>query len=175
MTKIALITLATVLMVIGMVGCAKGAETPQPAGWSLKLTGVSAGIITQEEFEKGADPSCHGAECDIIDKEGVAHTYSGIALWVLCGRVDDEVEHGKGAFNDELANRGYDITVVGADGYSITFSSKTIARNDGTILANEVDGQPLSQKEVPLKLVGAEFKTSQMVKNVAEIQLDLSE
>ena len=177
MTKIALITLVMVLMVIGMVGCAKGAETPQSAimVWSLKLTGVSTEIITQEEFEKGAAPSCHGAECNIKVKEGVAYVYSGIPLWVLCGRVDDEVEHGKGAFNDELANRGYDITVVGADGYSITLSSKIIAKNNDIILANEVDGQSLSQKEAPLKLVGAEFKTSQMVKNVAEIQLDLSE
>jgi len=176
-TKITLITLVMLLMVIGVVGCAKVAETPQPAvaAWSLKLTGVSTEIITQEEFEKGADPSCHGAECNIKVKEGVAYVYSGIPLWVLCGRVDDEVEHGEGAFNDELASKGYNITVIGVDGYSITLSSETIARNNGIILANEVDGQSLSQKEAPLKLVGIELKSQQMVRNVVEIRLNLSE
>ncbi len=173
-TKIGLIILVAAL-VIGMVGCA--GETPQPAAaaWSLKLTGVSTEIITQEEFEKGADPGCHGAECNINAKEGVAYVYSGIPLWVICGRVDDEIEHGKGAFNDELANKGYDITVIGVDGYSITLSSETIARNNGIILANEVDGQSLSQKEAPLKLVGIELKSQQMVRNVVEIRLNLSE
>lgn len=176
-TKIALITLVMLLMVIGVVGCAKVAETPQPAvaAWSLKLTGVSTEIITQEEFEKGADSSCHGVECSIEYDDGTVHIYSGIPLWLLCGRVDDEVEHKKGAFNDELASKGYNIIVIGADGYSITLSSKTVARNDGIILADEVDGQSLSQKEAPLKLVAIELKSQQMVRNVVEIHLDLSE
>ena len=174
-TKIALITLVAAL-VIGVVGCAKVAETPQSAvaAWSLELTGVSTEIITQEEFEKGADPGCHGAEYSFTGKDGVVHIYSGIPLWRLCGWVDDEVEHGKGAFNDELANKGYNIKVIAADGYKAILSSKTIARNNGIILANEVDGQPIS-KGGPLRLIGAELKASQMVKEVVEIQLDLSE
>lgn len=170
-TKIALITLVMLLMVIGVVGCTKVAETPQPIAWSLKLTGVLTEIITQEEFEEIADR----AEYNFRGKEGVAHVYSGIPLWVLCGMVDDEVKHGEGAFNDELANKGYNIKVIGADGYRAILSSKIIARSSDIILADKVDGQPLSPKEAPLRLVGAELKTSQMVRNVVEIHLDLPE
>ncbi len=173
--KIALITVV-VTLVIGVVGCAGVAETPQLAApvWSLKLTGVSTEIITQEEFEKGADPSYHGAEYSFTGKDGVVHIYSGIPLWRLCGRVDDEVKHEAGAFNDELANKGYNIKVIAADGYKAILSSKTIARNNGIILANEVDGQPIS-KGGPLRLIGAELKASQMVKEVVEIRLEIAE
>ena len=91
-TKIASVTLIMLLMVIGVVGCAKADETPEPAAWSLKLSGISTEIITQEEFEQGADPDCHGAEYSFTGKDGKARTYSGIPLWLLCGWVDDEVE-----------------------------------------------------------------------------------
>lgn len=67
-TKIALITLVT--LVIGVTGCAKVVETPQPAAWSLKLTGVSTEIITQQEFEEGAAPGCHWAECLVVGYYG---------------------------------------------------------------------------------------------------------
>jgi len=171
-TKITLITLITALMLASMAACAEA--PPVGTEWSLKLTGALTETITQEEFEEGADPTCHGVECSIEDEEGTIHTYSGIPLWMLCGWVDDEVKHGEGAFNDELANQGYDITVIAADGYSVTFSNQTIVRNNNIVLANEVDGQPISQGG-PLRLVGSELSKGQRVKNVAEIHLDLPE
>ena len=164
-TKITLITLIT-------AACAEA--SPAGTEWSLKLTGALTETITQEEFEEGADPTCHGVERSIEDEEGTIHTYFGIPLWMLCGWVDDEVKHGGGAFNDELANQGYDITVIAADGYSVTFSSQTITRNNNIVLANKIDGQPISQGG-PLRLVGPELSKGQRVKNVAEIHLDLPE
>jgi hypothetical protein len=171
-TKITLITLITALMLASMAACAEA--SPVGTEWSLKLTGALTETITQEEFEESANPTCHGVECSIEDEEGTIHTYSGIPLWMLCGWVDDEVKHGEGAFNDELANQGYDITVIAADGYSVTFSSQTIARNNNIILANKIDGQPISQGG-PLRLVGPELSKGQRVKNVVEIHLDLPE
>lgn len=166
-TKITLITLVTALMVASMVACTEA--SPVGTEWSLKLSGASTETITQEKFEEGAAPACHGVECSIEDK-----VYSGIPLWVLCGWVDDEVEHGEGAFNDELADNGYDIIVISADGYSVTFNSQTITRNNNIILANEVDGQTISQGG-PLRLVGPELSKGQRVKQVVEIHLDLPE
>lgn len=171
-TKITLITLITALMLASMAACAEA--PPVGTEWSLKLTGALTETITQEEFEEGADPTCHGVERSIEDEEGTIHTYFGIPLWMLCGWVDDEVKHGGGAFNDELANQGYDITVIAADGYSVTFSSQTIARNNNIVLANKIDGQPISQGG-PLRLVGPELSKGQRVKNVVEIHLDLPE
>lgn len=170
--KIALITLVTALMVVPMAACAEA--PPVGTEWSLKLTGALTETITQEEFEEGADSTCHRVECSIEDEEGTINTYSGIPLWMLCGWVDDEVKHGGGAFNDELANNGYDITVIADDGYSVTFGSQTIARNNNIILANEVDGQPIG-KGGPLRLAGPELSKGQRVKSVVEIHLDLPE
>ena len=166
--KIAFITLVTALMVASMAACAEA--PPAEIGWSLKLTGALTETITQEEFEEGTDLNCHGVEIS-IEGEG---TYSGIPLWMLCGWVDDEVKHGEGAFSDELANQGYNITVIAADGYSVTFSSQAIVRNNNIVLANKVDGQPISQGG-PLRLVGPELSKGQRVKNVVEIHLDLPE
>ena len=172
--KIAFITLVTALMVVSVAACAEA--PPVVTEWSLKLTGALTETITQEEFEEGADLTRHGVECSIEDEEGTIRTYSGIPLWMLCGWVDDEVKHGGGAFNDELANNGYDITVIADDGYSVTLSSQSIARNNNIILANEVDGQPISESEGgPLRLVGPELSKGQRVKNVVEIHLDLPE
>jgi hypothetical protein len=170
-TKIALITLVTALMVVPMAACA---EAPPVTEYSLKLTGALTETITEAEFEEGADSTCHGVECSIEDEEGTINTYSGIPLWMLCGWVDDEVKHGGGAYNDELANNDYDIIVIADDGYSVTFGSQTIARNNNIILANEVDGQPIG-KGGPLRLAGPELSTGQRVKNVVEIHLELPE
>lgn len=155
-----------------MVACAEA--PPVGTEWSLKLSGASIETLTQEEFEEGAAPACHGVERRLEDDQGSIHTYSGIPLWILCGKVDDEVEHGEGAFNDELANNGYDIIVISSDGYSVTFSSQTITTNNNIILANEVDGQPIGQGG-PLRLVGPELSKGQRVKQVVEIHLDLPE
>ena len=166
MTKIAIITLVIALMAIGIAGYKKVEEIPTTeTAWSLKLTGATTETMTQEEFEGVAD------RIEFNIKEiGV---YSGIPLWRLCGQVDDEVQQGEGAFNNELAVKGYGVTILATDGYSITLSSKTIARKDDIILANKLNGQSLSQSESPLRLVGTELRSSQMVRNVVEIHLDL--
>ena len=171
-TNVVCVTLLTILMIISVTGCtATTEETPSDEiTWSLKLTGASTKVITQEKFEEGANPDCHGTEVTIEDT-GI---YSGIPLWLLCGWVDDRVQHGDDAFNDELADSDYNITVIADDEYSAIFNSKTIARNNDIILANELDGQPID-KGGPLKLVGTELSKGQQVKNVVEIRLDLPE
>ena len=140
--KIALITLVTVLMVVSTTACAKA--PPTETEWSLTLTGVSTDIVTQDKFEEATKPSRHGVECSIEGNDGAIYIYSGIPLWFLCGWVDDELQHGKDAFNDALANKDYGITVTGADGWSTIYSSRTVARNNDIIIAKEIDGQPLT-------------------------------
>ena len=42
--------------------------------------------------------------------------------------------------------QGYDIKVIGGDNYSATLDSASIARNDGYIVANTLNGEPLPLK-----------------------------
>ena len=178
--KLVSVTIALALMLMLMAGCRESAQaptteegTPQPPATerALELTGVLTETLNLSAFETGAQ--CHGAVCRVVDESGVAHSYSGIPLWLLCGRVDDEVKHGSDAFNDELAGEGYAITVIAADGASVTFDSEAIARNDGVIVANKVDGQLLSGDEGPVKLVGLELSGGESIEDIVEIYLDL--
>ncbi len=140
-------------------------EPPVPETWSLTLSGADTYVMDQTEFEDGADPSCHGAMW--VDGED---TWSGIPLWRLAGWVDDYVQHGEGAFNDGFAVAGYDIKIIASDGYSKTFASADVARNDNMIIANMLNGEELSDS-YPLRLVGPDLSGGQKVGMITEIQL----
>ena len=120
--------------------------------------------MDQTEFESGAD--CH--EATWVDG---TDTWSGIPLWRLVGYVDDGVQHGEGAFNDGLAVAGYDIMVTASDGYSKTFASADVARNDNMIVANKLNGEDLPEDRYPLRLVGPSLTGGQKVGMISEIQL----
>ena len=164
--RIGSITLALVSMLALITGCSEVEEvsTPPP---ELRLTGVLTEVVSRDTFESGVE--CHGADCEVRNETGNTHSYTGIPLWLLVGMVDDEIRHGEGAFNDELASEGYTVTVISGDGQSVTFDSKAIARDYNIILANVVDELPLGT----LKLVGPRLKGEQMIEDVVEIHLDL--
>ena len=140
-----------------------GEPTP-PETWSLTLSGADTYVMDQTEFESGAD--CH--EATWVDG---TDTWSGIPLWRLVGYVDDGVQHGEGAFNNGLAVAGYDIMVTASDGYSKTFASADVARNDNMIVANKLNGEDLPEDRYPLRLVGPSLTGGQKVGMISEIQL----
>ena len=164
--KIGSILVVLVLMLALITGCSQVEELPAPTT-ELRLTGAVTEVMSRDTFESGVE--CHEADCAVVDEMGNTHSYSGIPLWLLVGLVDDEIRHGEGAFNDEMASQGYAVTVISGDGLSVTFDSKAIARDYDIILANAVDGQPLGS----LKLVGPELKGEEMIEDVVEIHLDL--
>jgi DMSO/TMAO reductase YedYZ molybdopterin-dependent catalytic subunit len=122
--------------------------------------------MDQTEFEAGAEPSCHGATW--VDGSS---TWSGIPLWRLVGYVDDEVQHGAGAFNDGLAAVGYEVKVTASDGFSKTFASADIRRNDNMIIANTLNGTELPENYYPLRLVGPGLSSGQKISMIVEIEL----
>ena len=124
---------------------------PQPAaGWTLELSGQVGDTITQEEFEEGLACTGSGHYKEWTDKEG--NVWSGVPLWVLLGAVDD-IEKGKHwTFNESLAI-GYTVKVSAAD-FSKTFNGADIARSDNYIIANKMNGKPLTDS-YPLRLVGS--------------------
>jgi hypothetical protein len=138
-------------------------EPPLTASWPLTLTGATTYAMDQAEFEDGV--ACHNATW--VDE---TDTWIGIPLWRLVGWVDDDVQHGAGAFNDGFAAFGYDIQVIAFDGYSKTFASADVARNDNMIIANTLNGEELDSS-YPLRLVGPDLTGGQKVGMIQEIKL----
>ncbi len=139
--------------------------TAPPPVWDLTLEGATTDVISQGDFENGV--ACHGPVT--WDDEG--DIWSGMPLWLLVGWVDDATQHGPDAFNDALAAAGYNITVHADDGYSQTFSSADVARNNDMIVANILNGAPLPPDRYPLRLVGPDLAGFQKVGQIVRIEL----
>ncbi len=119
------------------------------ASWSITVTGAVSQTVGQSWFENAL--SCHEV-AEWTDSSG--NVWSGLPLWYLAGLADDQIVHGIGSFNDALAQAGYDIEVRSVDGYAQWFESEAVARSTGYIVANKVNGEPLSDSHYPLRLVG---------------------
>ena len=138
-----------------------------PPQWELTLEGADTYVMSQSEFEGSIGPTHHPAATWVDGTD----TWSGLPLWLLVGWVDDDVQHGPGAFNAALATDGYDVKVIATDGYSKTFASADVARNDDMIIANMLNGLPLPEDKYPLKLVGPDLTSGQKVSQIATIEL----
>ncbi len=120
-------------------------------GWALKVAGEIGDTITQEEFESELASSSSGYYREWTDKNG--NVWSGIPLWVIVSAVDDIESGSTWTFNEVLAKDGYTVEVAAEDGFSKTFTSAAIAGSDGYIIANKINGVPLTDAR-PLRLVG---------------------
>ncbi|MCX6012443.1 MAG: hypothetical protein NTV30_03335 [Chloroflexi bacterium] len=148
-----------------------------PPSWTLTLKGSLPGGLTEEmtsnTFESGTAPGCHGATYSDTDSTGAARKWEGIPLWLLLGKVDDATNHGAHAFNDTLANAGYQVVITGA-GKSATFLSNQIPRDDTWIIANVLNGQTIATTDTnnyPLKLVGTTVPDGQKVGGITKIEI----
>jgi DMSO/TMAO reductase YedYZ molybdopterin-dependent catalytic subunit len=135
------------------------------AEWSLHLEGAINELMDRATFESGASPNCHG----VAWTDDKAQEWIGIPLWLLVGRVDDDIKHDGPAFNDDLAAAGYTVDVVATDGYTVSFDSAKISRNDNIIVANTVNGNPLPEKYFPLRLVGSDLQKNEMAGAIEKI------
>jgi hypothetical protein len=122
-----------------------------PEGWTLEIVGDIGDVITQEEFEAGL--ACPGADHyrEWTDIDG--NVWSGVPLWVLLGVVDDIETGSHWTFNDDVAAAVYSINVIAGDNFTRSFTSTDVARSDNYIVANQINGEELTDKW-PLRLVG---------------------
>lgn len=139
------------------------------ANWYLHLEGVLTEEMDRATFESGSSPHCHLKSW----KDENGDEWMGMPLWYLLGRVDDENRHESRAFDEDLAEAGYTITITAADGYSVELASQDASFNDEWIVASQVNGEPLSDKNYPLRLVGTGLTKGQMVGAIESIVLDL--
>jgi len=138
--------------------------------WKLPLGGAITEDMDRGTFQSCAAPACHGKTWT----DGKAQVWSGVPLWLLAGRVDDEVKHSDGAYNDKLADQGYPVHIVAVDGYKVVLESARIKRNNNILVAYLVNGNPLDDKDFPLRLVGSDLQPNEMVGRIIKINLMLA-
>ena len=144
--------------------------TVSPA-WSIDVKGNLDTTAGKSWFENGV--ACqHAATYTDSDNK----TWSGMPLGFLCGLVDDTTNvHGPAAFNFDLARAGYTVTVLGSGGSSATFSSVSLIKNGGIngdiLVANTVDNATLTGDDYPLKLVGSDVGSGQIIRGIYRIVL----
>jgi DMSO/TMAO reductase YedYZ molybdopterin-dependent catalytic subunit len=133
--------------------------------WTLDLQGALSSPITRDSYQSCGSPSCHGTSWQ--DQNG--QNWVGVPLWLLVGEVDDNNSHEGNAYNDALSDAGYNVDVVGSDGYTITLNSKLIKRNNDILVAFTVNDAELPEQYYPLRLVGSGLQNSQMVGQITRI------
>ncbi len=138
---------------------------PLAAEWTLHLEGSLTEDMDRGTYQSGIAPGCHGLEW----KDNKAQTWTGIPLWYLVGRVDDEIKHDGPAFNDALAAKGYKIIITSQDGSKVTFDSKRVARNNNIMVAGLVNGNPPPELSFPLKLVGSDVSDAESIGQIVSI------
>lgn len=133
--------------------------------WTLHLEGAMVEEMDRATFESCAALNCHQATWT----DDSAQVWTGVPLWMLAARVDDEIPHGEDSYLDDLATQGYTLDVIAADGYSVSFESTRINRDNGILMAYLVNDNPLQEKHFPLRVVGTDLQKNEQVGQVAQI------
>ncbi|MDN5365308.1 MAG: hypothetical protein PWP44_511 [Thermacetogenium sp.] len=168
---------AVVKTVVSLGGPAGGGSEGTPTDWTLKLSGAREVTVTKAYFEEGL--ACPSSGHYVTWKDNDGNVWGGVPLWLLVAMVDDDPDEGPYHFNfnDDLAARHYEVNVIAGDGWKATLDSAAIARSDGYIVANTLNGKPLPlQTESgkpcwPLQLKGAKVFGGQQVGNIVRIEL----
>lgn len=120
----------------------------------LRLSGVQERTFSRWELESGVACPYH-ASTVWVTRRGSTSSYTGLPLWRLLGYVDDEVSpppeagifYQEGHFNWELAQAGYRVRIVAADGYWQEIPVSYLAGDDRYIIALKRDGEFLTPEE----------------------------
>jgi DMSO/TMAO reductase YedYZ molybdopterin-dependent catalytic subunit len=127
--------------------------------------------MDRNTFESCSAPGCHQATW--TDESG--NEWSGVPLYYLAGRIDDGVRHEDRAYNDGFAKAGYVMQIFAADGYNVGIESGRTDFNRHIFIASMVNGEPLDEKNFPLRLVGEGLEKSEMVGQIAQIVIQPNE
>ena len=96
-------------------------------------------------------------------------TWAGISLHQLITYYADS-----GNLNPTILSLGYNVTIVGSDGYSCVFNSTRIETNPNQIIvANQANNTELTDQYYPLTLTGSNLTRSEGVKSISQIQINI--
>jgi len=135
--------------------------------WMLNLEGAITEAMDQSTFESGAAPGCHGVNW--TDANG--DVWTGIPLWYLVEYVDDNET--MDTLNDAKAvwDKGFDVHIANSNGDIVMYTSQEIKQNDNLIVAYQLDGKALSNKQWPLALVGSNVDSQHQISMINKIKL----
>lgn len=139
------------------------------ADWSIDMQGAINDTIDRGSFESCSTGKCHQSTY----QDTKSQVWTGVPLWLLVGRVDDQIKHDTGAFNADLAAKNYTIEIIAKDGYSVKLDSSKVAKDNNIMVANTMNGNALIDKDFPLKLVGSDLTNKEMVGGISKIILHI--
>ena len=137
--------------------------------WVLQLDGAISKPTDRVSIESCGAPQCHGASWT----DDKAQEWVGVPLYYFVGSVDDEISHEGPAFNYALADAGYNVDVIAADGYTATFDAARLKGNKNIIVAYKVNENPLPDDFFPLRLVGSDLSKKEMVGVISQIKVGI--
>jgi hypothetical protein len=129
--------------------------------FSLLITGKLSSELDRTTLQAGINCTAHKTEVAYLNKKsGELEHYTGISLHALLAYGDDplnaphkQMDKSMLAYDQALAQKGYQVKIIAGDGYSITLDSRDIDGNDAVIIAMYQDGAELQGSDWPLKLV----------------------
>jgi hypothetical protein len=135
--------------------------------WTLSLQGAITVDMIQSTFESGAAPGCHGKSW--TDANG--DVWTGIPLWYLVEYVDDSQT--MDTIQDAIAvwNKGFQVHIADSNGDIVMYTSDQIKQNDNLLVAYQLDGKALSNKQWPLALVGSGVDSAHQISMINKIKL----
>ena len=137
------------------------------ADWVLQVEGAISKPTDRASVESCG--SCHGTSW-VDDKD---QQWAGVPLYYFVGSVDDEITHEGPAFNRDLVKAGYNVDVIAADGYTVTFDAQRVQYNKNIIVAYKVNDNVLPDEYFPLRLVGDDLEKKEMAGMIAQIKVGL--
>jgi len=152
---------------LALLGCATSAASPAYEPWSILLKGVRSDTLSQAYYQKLKVAGSY-YQTRTVDKKGVPTEYSGLALSSILAMVDGPDSSHPFSFDQGLWDKGYEITLTAADGYSVTFSTKDLA-SGALILADTEAGQALARP-----MIVGESPKNLWVKELASISTSLA-
>lgn len=129
--------------------------------FTLNIEGKRSAEVNRSTLEAGINCSAHKTTVNYYNrKSGETEYYTGIPLYAVLAIGDDpdyephkQTDKSILAYDQGAAERGYSVTVIAADGFSITMDSRELHMNNQVILAMYQDGEELQGDAWPLKIV----------------------
>jgi hypothetical protein len=137
---------AVLVLMVAVSALAMRAAAAEPYGWDLQLrnarTSASAKNSADMTYKAFATWAGLKHRTVTIEDTSTATTYTGVSLKTLVGYFDDK---DRTTFNAALAVKGYNVVILGMDGFAATIPSADIASlGDKIILADKANGLPLT-------------------------------
>jgi len=137
---------AVLMLALAAPAMAMRGAAAEPYGWDLQLrnsvTSKYSADMTYKAFAAWVAKANRQVTVTDSSVPTDTVTYKGVALKTLVGYFDDK---NRNTFNAALAAKGYNVVILGMDGYAATIPSADIAGlGDKVILANLAGDLPLT-------------------------------